>query len=129
MSVASPPPPPLRPEAAAEQAAALSVVPEQLQGELRVLDVAVRQQQQVPDAAGRRQQAESSQGPPQLSAAPYWRETLVGGRGARPSEHPTVHTSDFCSVHRGERRNFLITSVFSWFQTVDHMIVCDQNLW
>lgn len=52
------------------------VVSEQLQGQRRVLDVAVRQQKQVSDAAGRRQQAECSQGPPQLSAAPYSRAAL-----------------------------------------------------
>lgn len=49
---------------------------EQPQRGLRVLDVAVRQQQQVPDAPARRQQAESSQGPPQLSAAPHLGEEL-----------------------------------------------------
>lgn len=63
----------------------LNVVSEQPQGELCILDVAVRQQQQVPDAARRRQQAESSQGPPQLSAAPYWREALIGEREAELS--------------------------------------------
>lgn len=55
-----------------------SVVSEQLQGERCILDVAIRQQKQVPDATGRRQQAESSQGSPQLSAAPYWRQVLEG---------------------------------------------------
>lgn len=61
----------------------LNVASEQLQGELCVLDVAVRQQQQVPDTMGWRQQAESTQGPPQLSAAPYWGKALIGGgRGA-----------------------------------------------
>lgn len=59
----------------------LSVVSEQLQGELGVLDVAVRQQQQVPGAAGRRQEAEGPQGPPQLSAASYWPGVLMGGSG------------------------------------------------
>lgn len=81
---------PFRPEAACEEAAVLSVVSEQLQGELCVLDVAVRQQQQVPDASGRRQQAERSQGPPQLSAASYWREALIGGRGAELSGHTGI---------------------------------------
>lgn len=59
-----------RPEATGEEATVLSIVSEQLQGELGVLDVAVRQQQQVPDAARWRQQAERSQGTPQLSASP-----------------------------------------------------------
>lgn len=85
---------PITPEAAGEQAAVLSVVSEQLQGELRALDVAVRQQHQVPDAAGRRQQAESPQGPPQLGAAPYWGETLIEGKGAKLSEHTGT-----CCVH------------------------------
>lgn len=71
-----------RPEAAGEEAAVLGVVSEQPQGELGVLDVSVRQQQQVPEAARRRQQAESSQGPPQLGAAPYWRGALTGRREA-----------------------------------------------
>jgi len=53
------------------------VVSQQPQGELGVLHVAVRQQQQVPHAAGRRQQAEGPQGPPQLGAAPCWRGELV----------------------------------------------------
>lgn len=76
---------PCRPEAAGEEAAVLHAVPEQLQGQLRVLDVTVRQQQQVSDAPGRRQQAEGPQGPPQLGAAPYWSEALVGGRDVLPS--------------------------------------------
>lgn len=59
----------------------LSVVPDQLQGERGVLDVAVGEQQQVPHAARRRQQAESPQGPPQLGAAPLWDKTLRDGRG------------------------------------------------
>lgn len=54
----------------------LHAVPEQLQGQLGVLHVAVGQQQQVPEAAGGRQQAEGPQGPPQLGAAPYWSEAL-----------------------------------------------------
>lgn len=70
---------PCRPEAAGEEAGVRRAGPEQLQGQLRVLDVTVGQQQQVPDAAGGRQQAEGPQGPPQLSAAPYWSEAL--GRG------------------------------------------------
>lgn len=53
--------------------------PEQLQGQLGVLDVTVGQQQQIPEAAGGRQQAEGPQGPPQLSAAPYWSEALRRG--------------------------------------------------
>lgn len=48
----------------------LAAVPEQLEGEGGVLDVAVGQQQQVPGPAGGRQQAEGPQRPPQLSAAP-----------------------------------------------------------
>lgn len=71
---------PCRPETAGEEAAVLHAVPEQLQGQLGVLDVTVRQQQQVSDAPGRRQQAQGPQGPPQLGAAPYWSEALVGGR-------------------------------------------------
>lgn len=55
---------PRTPEAAGEEAAVLHAVPEQLQGQLGVLDVTVGQQQQVPDAPGRRQQAEGLQGPP-----------------------------------------------------------------
>lgn len=66
------------PEAAGEEAAAAGAVPEQPQGELGVLHVAVRQQQEVPDAAGRGQQAEGPQGPPQLGAAPYRRGELRG---------------------------------------------------
>lgn len=65
-------------------------VPEQPQGQLGVLDVAVGQQQQIPEAAGGRQQAEGSQGPPQLGAAPYWSQALRrGGRrvtGGEPSQ-------------------------------------------
>lgn len=49
----------------------LDVISEQLQRGRRVLDVAVRQQQQVSHAVGRRQQAECPERPPQLSAAPY----------------------------------------------------------
>lgn len=45
---------PCTPEAAGEEAAVLHAVPEQLQGQLGVLDVTVGQQQQVPDAPGRR---------------------------------------------------------------------------
>lgn len=60
----------------------LHAVPEQLQGQLGVLDVTVRQQQQVSDAPGRGQQAEGAQGPPQLGGAPYWSEALVRGREA-----------------------------------------------
>lgn len=45
------PPSLFQPEAAAEEAAVLSVVPDQLQGERGVLDVAVGKQQQVPHAA------------------------------------------------------------------------------
>lgn len=73
------------PEAAGEEAAAAGAVPEQPQGELGVLHVAVRQQQEVPDAAGRGQQAEGPQGPPQLGAAPYRRGELrgEGGEGER----------------------------------------------
>lgn len=59
----------------------LHTAPEQLQGQLGVLDVTVGQQQQIPDAAGGRQQAEGPQGPPQLSAAPYWSEALRRGGG------------------------------------------------
>lgn len=59
------------PEAAGEEAAVLSVLSEQLQGDRSVLDVAVRQQQQVTDAGGWRQQAERPERPPQLSTAPY----------------------------------------------------------
>lgn len=70
---------PCRPEAAGEEASVLHAGPEQLQGQLGVLDVAVGQQQQVPEAAGGRQQAEVPQGPPQLGAAPYWSKAL--GRG------------------------------------------------
>lgn len=73
---------PCRPETAGEEAAVLHAVPEQLQGQLGVLDVTVRQQQQVSDAPGRRQQAQGPQGPPQLGAAPYWSEALGGGREA-----------------------------------------------
>lgn len=60
----------------------LHAVPEQLQGQLGVLDVAVGQQQQVPEAAGGRQQAEGPQGPPQLGAAPYWSQALSRGGDA-----------------------------------------------
>lgn len=77
------------PEAAGEEAAAAGAVPEQPQGELGVLHVAVRQQQEVPDAAGRGQQAEGPQGPPQLGAAPYRRGELrgEGGVGGGRGEH------------------------------------------
>ena len=50
----------------------LAVVPEQLEAEAGVLDVSVRQQQQVPGPGGGRQQAEGLQGAPQLSAAACW---------------------------------------------------------
>lgn len=70
------------PEAAGEEAAVLHAVPEQLQGQLGVLDVTVGQQQQVPDAPGRRQQTEGLQGPPELGAAPYWNKALARGREA-----------------------------------------------
>lgn len=75
------------PEAAGEEAAAAGAVPEQPQGELGVLHVAVRQQQEVPDAAGRGQQAEGPQGPPQLGAAPYRRGELRGEGVEREREH------------------------------------------
>lgn len=48
----------------------LNVVSEQLQGDCSVLNVAVRQQQQVTHARGRWQQAEGLERPPQLGAAP-----------------------------------------------------------
>lgn len=70
-----------RPEAAGKEAAVLHGPPEQLQGQIGVLDVAVGQQQQVPEAAGGRQQAEGPEGPPQLSAAPYWSQALRRGGG------------------------------------------------
>ena len=54
----------------------LAAVPEQLEAEARVLDVAVREQQQVPGPGGGGQQAEGPQGPPQLSAAPCWGRSL-----------------------------------------------------
>lgn len=68
-----------RPESTGEEATVLHAAPEQLQGQLRVLDVTVGQQQQIPEAAGGRQQAEGPQGPPQLGAASYRSETLRRG--------------------------------------------------
>lgn len=85
------PPSSFQPEAAAEEAAVLSVVLDQLQCERGVLDVAVGKQQHVPHAAGRRQQAESPQGPPQLCAAPFWEKTLRGGRGAELSQPRIIY--------------------------------------
>lgn len=70
---------PLRPEAAGEESAVSHAVPDQPQGHGRVLDVAVGKQQQVPQAARRRQQVEGLQGAPQLCAAPSWMQTLSGG--------------------------------------------------
>lgn len=70
------------PEAAGEEAAVGGAVSEQLQRELGVLNVTIRQQQQVPDAARRRQQAERSQRTPQLSAAPDKWAALPGSRDA-----------------------------------------------
>lgn len=77
----------------------LSVVSEQPQGELGVLDVTVRQQQQVPGAARRRQEAEGPQGPPQLSAASYWRGVLRGGREETDeSSHCEKRTADILTA-------------------------------
>lgn len=70
------------PESTGEEAALGGAVSDQLQRKLGVLNVTVRQQQQVPDATRRRQQAERSQRTPQLSAAPYQRAALPGGREA-----------------------------------------------
>lgn len=69
----------------------LNIFPEQPQGDLCVLDVAIRQEQQVPNAAGRRQQAEGSQRPPQLSAAPHWREALIEEKGEKLSDIENNH--------------------------------------
>lgn len=80
----------------------LSVVPDQLQGERGVLDVAVGKQQQVPRAARRRQQAESPQGLPQLGAAPLWEKTLRGGRGAELSPPGVVSFSIYWRRSKGQ---------------------------
>lgn len=102
-----PPPSSFQPEATAEEATVLSVVPDQLQGERGVLDVAVGKQQQVPHAARRRQQAESPQGPPQLCAAPFWEKTLRGGRGAEFSQPRVIYFILFGQV---KVRNILFVS-------------------
>lgn len=104
------PPSSFQPEAAAEEAAVLSVVPEQLQGERGVLDVAVGDQQQVPHAARRRQQAESPQGPPQLGAAPFWEKTLRGGRGAELSQPRVIYFIIFGQV-KSDRNILFVSSI------------------
>lgn len=87
------------PEAAGEESAVPDVVPEQPQGHGRVLDVAVGEQQQVPHAARRRQQAEVLQGAPQLRAAPSWTQTLAGGRRRNgQASRPTLIYSSFCQA-------------------------------
>lgn len=72
-----------------------SVLSDQLQGELCTPDVAVRQQKQVPDATGQRQQAERSQGAPQLSAAADWRRVLMGRNRAEQESSNTPHLDTF----------------------------------
>lgn len=74
------------PDAAGEESTVPDVVPDQLQGRRRILDVSVGEQQQVPQAAGRRQQAEGLQGAPQLCAAPLWKQTLPGGEAEKHHE-------------------------------------------
>ena len=52
------------PDATGEDAGVVDALPNQPQGEGLVLNVAVRNQQQIPDASGRGQQAQAAQGFP-----------------------------------------------------------------
>lgn len=85
---------PLPPEAAGEESAVSNAVPDQLQRHGRILDVAVGKQQQVPQAARRRQQVESLQGAPQLGAAPSWAQTLTGGEAENRQSDFILSSSD-----------------------------------